>query len=65
MIWQLGDRLFYVGDRFTLLYGIPLEVHAILKGYICCKFLEPERPGGYGLTTWIPTEDLIPAEVTA
>jgi hypothetical protein len=62
----IGDRVLYVGDRFEQYYGKFLVLERFGKGStVACKFPDPDRPGGFGLTTWLELQDLLLAEVPA
>lgn len=56
--WSVGDLVSYVGDKYPYHHKQDLEVFEIRKGKIACKFSEPDRPGGYGLTTWLDPQSL-------
>jgi hypothetical protein len=63
---RIGDRVLYVGNRFVGYHDLDLVV-SLLQGSntVACKFPEPDRPGGFGLTTWLEIQDLILEEVPA
>jgi hypothetical protein len=60
-----GDRVVYVGDRYQSYWGLPLTINSTQGPYLSCRFPETDRPGGFGLTTWLLPHDLIPEEVAA
>jgi photosystem II stability/assembly factor-like uncharacterized protein len=58
---KVGDHVVYVGDRFECYWGIDLTLHKSPDNgrTWACQFDEADRPGGFGLTTWIYSEDLL------
>jgi hypothetical protein len=61
---KTGDRVLYVGEQYPCYYGKPLVVAQFgSRNTVACKFPEPGRPGGFGLTTWLELQDLILKEV--
>jgi hypothetical protein len=63
--FRTSQRVIYVGDQHKCLWGVRLTVRRWQGGQLCCFFPEPDRPGGFGITTWLWPEDLIPEEVAA
>lgn len=59
---KVGDRVAYCGEKFECYWGLDLTLHSTIDNgrSWACKFNEPDRPGGFGLTTWIDAVDLLP-----
>jgi hypothetical protein len=56
-----GDRVIYTGSQFPAYWDLELTVEKVMP-HLNCRYPEADRPGGYGLTTWLDPNDLILTE---
>jgi photosystem II stability/assembly factor-like uncharacterized protein len=56
-----GDLVIYTGSRFECYWGVDLTLYQTSDNgrTWACTFDEPDRPGGFGITTWIDAVDLL------